>query len=433
MGNIYLKKIAFVIYYHKHNFYSLNAIAGALETDQIFESLDFYFLRSKNELIENLEELVKRYDKIVLAISYTTSQLFETRDMVEILKGRFHNNLLIIAGGSHATGDPSGTLKMGFDVAVVGEGEETIIELMQKIINNEKFDGVKGIAYINENHRYIYTGKRKFINLDKYPPFPVKNTRFGPIEITRGCPYVCYFCQTPYILGSSPRHRNIEIICKYVQKLKDHYGDATDIRFITPNAFSYGSMDGVNLNLEKLEKLLLKIREIIGKKGRIFLGTFPSEVRPEHVTNDTLRLVLKYANNDNITIGAQSGSQRVLDLCHRGHTIADINKAVDLTLKKNLKINVDFIFGLPGESDEDINLTIQMMKELSNKGARVHAHSFIPLPQTPFAKKPVKRIKEIYKNEIKSLISKGLAFGGWKKQEILAIKIANYLKKMKLK
>jgi B12-binding domain/radical SAM domain protein len=286
---------------------------------------------------------------------------------------------------------------------------------------------------MNENNNYIYTGKRKFINLDKYPPFPIKNTRFGPIEITRGCPYVCYFCQTPYILGTSPRHRSIEMICKYVQKLKDHYGDATDIRFITPNAFSYGSIDGMKLNLEKLEDLLLRIRQIIGKKGRIFLGTFPSEVRPEHVTNDTLNLVLKYANNDNITIGAQSGSQRVLDLCHRGHTVADIVRAVDLTLNKNLKINVDFIFGLPGEKIEDINLNIQLMNELSNKGARVHAHSFIPLPQTPFVNEPAKKIKDVYKKEIKLLISKGKAFGEWKKQEKLALKIANYLKNMKLK
>ncbi|MFX1419883.1 MAG: TIGR04013 family B12-binding domain/radical SAM domain-containing protein [Promethearchaeota archaeon] len=428
-----MKKNAFVIYYYKYNFYSLNAIVGAIETDTIFESIDFFFLKSKNKLIENLEDLAKRYNKIVLAISFFTTQLFEIRDLIKFLRQRFHKNIIIIAGGSHPTGDPYGTLEMGIDISVIGEGEETIIELMQKIINNEKIDSIKGIAYINENYKYIYTGKRKFINLDNYPPFPVKNTRFGPIEITRGCPYVCYFCQTPYILGTIPRHRSIEMICKYVQKLKDHYGDATDVRFITPNAFSYGSLDGMKLNLEKLENLLFKIREIIGKEGRIFLGTFPSEVRPEHVTIDTLNLVVKYADNDNITIGAQSGSQRVLDLCHRGHTVLDIINAVDLTLNNNLQINVDFIFGLPGENIEDINHTIQLMNELSNKGARVHAHSFIPLPQTPFANEPVKRIKDVYKKEIISLISKGLAFGDWKKQEKLAFKIASYLKKKKLK
>ncbi|MFX0104659.1 MAG: TIGR04013 family B12-binding domain/radical SAM domain-containing protein [Candidatus Hodarchaeota archaeon] len=428
-----MKEIAFLVYYNKHNFYSLNAILGSLETDEIFESIDFYFARTKYTLIQILENKLKNYNKIVVGISFFTTQLFETYDLVKILKRSTHKKILIIAGGSHPTGDPYGTLKMGFDIVIVGEGEEIIIEIMQKIKSNENFDDIKGIAYLNSKGKYKYTRRRSLINLDKYPPFPTKNRRFGAIEITRGCSYVCYFCQTPFILGTKPRHRIIEIICKYVKVLKDYYGDLVDIRFITPNAFSYGSIDGKNLNLEKLENLLISIRGIIGEKGRIFIGTFPSEVRPEHVTNDTLDLVLKYANNDNITIGAQSGSQRVLNLCHRGHTITDIYKAVDLTFKKSLKINVDFIFGLPGENDEDVILTIQMMRELSNKGARVHAHSFIPLPQTPFAKMPVNRVKDLYKKEIKTLISKGLAFGEWKKQEKLAIKIYKSMQKGKLK
>ncbi|MFW9879468.1 MAG: radical SAM protein, partial [Candidatus Thorarchaeota archaeon] len=169
--------------------------------------------------------------------------------------------------------------------------------------------------------------------------------------------------------------------------------------------------------------------EIIGNKGRIFLGTFPSEVRPEHVNQDALNLVLNHCNNDNITIGAQSGSQKILDLCHRGHSVEDIYKAVELTLRNNLKINVDFIFGLPGEKNEDIKLTVKMMKELSEKGARIHAHSFIPLPQTPFSEEHVKKVSKIYKKEIINLISKGEAFGNWREQEKLAMKIANYLQK----
>ena len=68
------------------------------------------------------------------------------------------------------------------------------------------------------------------------------------------------------------------------------------------------------------------------------------------MTKETLGLVLKYAANDNITMGAQSGSQKILDSCRRGHTIKDIYKAVELTLASNLKVNVDFIFGLPDET-----------------------------------------------------------------------------------
>ena len=381
--------------------------------------------------MSTLEELINSYDKIIIGVSFFTSQLVETHELVQIIRGKFKKQCLIIAGGSHSTGDPSGTLKLGFDIVVVGEGEETIIELMQKITTNEELSEVKGIAYMNEENEYVYTGKRPLINLNNYPPFPLKNTRYGAIEITRGCPYVCYFCQTPYILGTTPRHRSIKNVCKYVRELHKHYGDLTDVRFITPNAFSYGSKDGKNLNLGVLENLLINIREIVGEKGRIYLGTFPSEVRPEHVTHDTINLVLKYGNNDNITIGAQSGSQKILDLCHRGHTVEDVYHAVELTIENNLKINVDFIFGLPGEDDKDVELTIEMMKELSEKGARIHAHSFIPLPQTPFSRESASRITGAYKKEVKNLISKGLAFGNWQEQEKLAIKIAKYLKTLR--
>lgn len=424
-----MKELAFVIYYHKHNFYSLNAIAGALEIDDIFKRIKFYFVRGREDLVNTLENTINNYDKIIVAISFFTTQLFEIQELVKLIKRRFNNRCLLIAGGSHPTGDPFGTLKLGFDVVVSGEGEETIIELVHRIISNDYLKDVKGVAYTNNDNEYIYTEKRALIDLNKFPPFPLKNRRFGAIEITRGCPYVCYFCQTPYILGTKPRHRSVECICKYVQELKNYYEHHTDIRFITPNAFSYGSKDGKTLNLEKLETLLISIREIIGKKGRIYLGTFPSEVRPEHVNQDTLNLVLKYGNNDNITIGAQSGSQKILDLCHRGHTVEDIHNAVELTLANDLKINVDFIFGLPGEITEDVKSSVQMMKELVQKGARIHAHSFIPLPQTPFSKEPAKRISGIYKKEIVKLISKGDGFGNWKEQERLAIKITHYLKK----
>ncbi|MFW9823263.1 MAG: TIGR04013 family B12-binding domain/radical SAM domain-containing protein [Candidatus Thorarchaeota archaeon] len=427
-----MKRIIVVFYYHRYNFYSLNAIAGALETDEISESIDFYYSNSLDELIEILKELVKSPVNTVIAISFFTTQLFETYDLVKKIKSKYGGKFLLIAGGAHPTGDPLGTLEMGFDVVVVGEGEKTIIDLIKNIDQKKNWGEVRGIAYYDSENNYRYTGKRPRINLSAYPPFPLKNTRYGAIEITRGCPYVCYFCQIPYISGINPRHRSIENICKYVKELHNYYGDLTDIRFITPNAFSYGSKDGKTLNLDMLENLLINIRKIIGPKGRIYLGTFPSEVRPEHVTQDTLDLVLKYGDNDNITIGAQSGSQRILDSCHRGHTVEDINKAVELTLENNLKINVDFIFGLPGENDEDVKQTVDLMHYLANQGARIHTHTFIPLPQTPFSGDSVKNVHEAYKKEMTSLISKGLAFGNWKRQEKFAKKVTKYLKNKKL-
>ena len=176
-------------------------------------------------------------------------------------------------------------------------------------------------------------------------------------------------------------------------------------------------------------KCLKKISEIIAPNGRIFFGTFPSEVRPEHVTKETLKLITEYASNDNIIIGAQSGSQRVLDLCHRGHLVGDIYNAVELTLKAGLHPNVDFIFGLPGENKEDIKLTIEMMNDISQMGAMIHTHSFIPLPQTPFGKEQTSIIDKDLQKMIKRMISKGIAFGDWKKQEEIAIKISKYYRR----
>jgi len=422
------QETAFVVYYYKNNIYSFNALIGALETDAYFDQYAIYFFTKRDKLIHSLKEIINKHKLVVVGISFFTTQLWEIYDLVTTLKKRYSRNVIFLAGGPHPTGDPLGTLKLGFDIVVVGEGEKTIIELLKKIDMAKEFTQIKGIAYLDESNEYFFTGKRKPINLDDYPPFPIKNAKAGAIEITRGCPYVCYFCQTPYISGTIPRHRSIKVICKYAQELKNYYGDLTDIRFITPNAFSYGSTDGKTLNLGKLETLLYNLREIIGKKGQIFFGSFPSEVRPEHVTNETLNLILKYANNDNISIGAQSGSQKILDLCHREHTVDDVYNAVNLTIKSNLKINVDFIFGLPEENNEDIKLTIKMMKELTQKGAKIRAHSFIPLPQTPFEKKTAKRLSEIFKKEIKNLISRGYAFGDWKRQERIALKIARYLK-----
>lgn len=422
--------IILVLYYQKENIYSFNALIGAIETINELDDIKVYFIREKVDLIKSLKEFCKKFNKIIVGISFFTTQLWEIYDLVKKLRKEFKNKIFLLAGGPHPTGDPRGTLKMGFDLVAVGEAEETLIDILKKFKKKEKLLDIKGTAFLDNNKEYNFGGKRPVVELDRYPPIPLKSVKFGAIEITRGCPYICYFCQTPHILGSYPRHRSIESICRIVKFMKKY--NKLDIRFITPNAFSYGSSDGKKLNLTALENLLVEIKKIISPRGRIFLGSFPSEVRPEHVNPQTLDLVLKYAANDNIIIGAQSGSQRILNLCHRGHTVEDIYRAVELTINSKLKANVDFIFGLPNETEEDIDLTIEVMKDLASSGARIHTHSFIPLPNTVFANMSVKRINKKLRVMIQELNSKGIAYGDWKKQERIALKIANYLKSKRI-
>jgi len=423
------KNMALVLYYTKHTRFSFNALVGALETKEYFDNFSIYFISRENELISELKNIIKKHEKVIFAISFCTPQLWDTYRLNRKLRETYSNKLLYITGGPHPTGDPMGTLKkLGFDLVVRGEGEETLIELLQKIDENEDYKTVKGIAYISNDGEYHYTGRRALIELDSYPPFAVKHNKFGYIEITRGCPYFCYFCQTPYLFGSQIRHRSVETICKYVKIMKNR--NLTFLRFISPSAFSYGSPDGKSLNITQLEKLLIKTKEIFDP-GSIFIGSFPSEVRPEHVNEETINLVLKYANNDNLIIGAQSGSQRILDLCHRGHSVKDVYAAVELTVRKGLKANVDFVFGLPEETEDDIELTIKTMSELLKMGngkVRIHAHTFMPLPLTPFAKKPAGKIDKNIRKMIKKLLSKDIVYGNWREQEKIAKKIENYMK-----
>jgi B12-binding domain/radical SAM domain protein len=422
------EKIAFVAFYQKKNIYSFNALIGALETEEELEDINLYFIRGSENLDKELERICENHQKVVLGISFFTTQIWEINDLLQLLRAKYKERVLFIAGGPHPTGDPKGTLKMGFDIIVVGEGEETLIEILFNIKNNKNFDAIRGIAYFNKDKILITTKKRRWIELDKYPPLPIKNVKFGAIEITRGCPFACYFCQTPYLLGTRPRHRSIKSICNAVSFMKT-YGK-TDIRFITPNAFSYGSPDGKSLKLPLLENLLIEITNIIKPKGKIYLGSFPSEVRPEHVTKETLGLVLKYASNDNIVLGAQSGSQKILNSCNRGHSTNDVYNAVKLTLEAGLTPNVDFIFNLPNETEEDIDLTIDFMYKISDMGAKIHSHTFMPLPLTRFAYEDVKDVDEKIIKTISKLSSQGLAYGEWKKQEKLAKDISKYLKKM---
>jgi B12-binding domain/radical SAM domain protein len=199
-----------------------------------------------------------------------------------------------------------------------------------------------------------------------------------------------------------------------------------DIRFITPNALSYGSEDGIKLNLKAVEELLSSVKKIKGVR-RVFFGSFPSEVRPEHVTEESVELIKRYADNDNLVIGAQSGSDRILKLCGRKHTVEDVYRAVKIAVKNGFKAKVDFIFGFPDETEDDIKQTINFMEELTKLGASIHAHFFMPLPKTPFAAKKPKPVDLKLLRVINKLTGKGLLFGNWKQQEQLAFKIYDYL------
>ncbi|MDR2855927.1 MAG: TIGR04013 family B12-binding domain/radical SAM domain-containing protein [Methanomicrobiales archaeon] len=270
---------------------------------------------------------------------------------------------ITIIGGPHATACYHELTDIA-DYVIVGEGEYTLPLLLHALETNSPVP--PGVATKNG-----YTPATTSVYLNAYPCFTKMK---GYIEITRGCPYQCGYCQTPSLFGREMRHRSVDAIAECLQYVHD-------LRFVTPNALAYGSTDKTP-RYEKIE-LLLKTLTADTKKHAYF-GTFPGEVRPEYITEHALELILKYSSGNKIHFGAQSGSDHILQKIHRGHTVSDIYHALDLCKQYDIVPIVDLIVGLPGESESDQKETVTLAKDIIRQG-KVHAHLFLPLPGTRFS------------------------------------------------
>ncbi|EHR77910.1 Fe-S oxidoreductase [Thermococcus litoralis DSM 5473] len=357
-------------------------------------------------ITKDFSEILRAKPRVVL-YSFLTEEIWEVEKEVNVLKEK--TNALLVAGGYHATAMPRHTLRMGFDIAAVGEGEEVIFQLLTALkksnfkITRELME-IKGLLFYL-NGEFVFTGFAKVEDFTKFPPFAESSYLIAPIEISRGCPFGCYYCQTPYAKGFRMRHRPIDQIVKYSRRMKD-------MRYITPNAFAYGS-PGAILRLDKLEALLKALQPLREEGRRLFYGTFPSEVRPEFVKPETLELLLKYADNRRLAIGAQSGDDEMLKAMHRLHTTEHVRQAVEYMLEYGIEPVVDFIVGLPNENEESQRKSIEFMKWIMRKGGKVRAHYFMPLPGTPWARCKPSPLSDEMKKFLGRMAAKGYIEGSW--------------------
>ena len=295
---------------------------------------------------------------------------------------------ITIVGGPHATACP-GEVAAYADYVIVGEGEFTLPRLLEEI---ERGDTgiIPGVA--TRDH---FPPIKSCVRLDAYPAFSEKQ---GFVEISRGCPFSCGYCQTPQIFGHCMRHRSIDTIAEFSNRYKH-------ARFVSPNAFAYGS-DGLHPRWEKIEALFKKL------ENQIFFGTFPSEVRPEFVCKESLDLVNRYCTNTKLHFGAQSGSDAVLKRLQRGHTVDDVIQAVELCTESGITPVVDFIVGFPFESDEEQLSTVKLIRQVARSG-KVHVHRFIPLPGTPLAGTTARSLLKETEKACGKLALAGKITGSW--------------------
>lgn len=310
--------------------------------------------------LANQLTFIKNKKPKVICIYTNLMTKIEVIKLIKILKTEKYNFPKIILGGPDVTYNVENYLKAGADFLVIGEGEETTFELYNAIINNENYFNINGIAYL-ENNKVVQTQARvKFKELDELP-LPNREAinmqhyldtwknNHGQSSMTistqRGCPYTCKWCSTA-VYGQSYRRRPANQVAEEMKMLKDKYNP--DALWFVDDVFTVS------------HKWLLAFREEVLKQNAII--PFECITRAERL-NDEILALLKEIGCFRIWIGAESGSQKIIDLMDRRVDVNVVKEAIQKTNALGMQTGTFIMLGYPGETIEDIDETIQYLKE----------------------------------------------------------------------
>lgn len=345
----------------------------------------------------------------VILYSFMTSALPDIHAEVKEIRRK---DILIVGGGPHITGDQELPFKTGFDTLFVGPGERNFLQFGMDLLDNRPIKNL----YHYENNPNSYGDFNDYLPLTKYMK------TIAPLEIMRGCFWNCSYCIT-HLHGAW--FRDIDSINALFQAAKQR--NLKRVNFISPSSMEYGAAKAGQINIKKIKELL----ELAQSYNFPFIeyGIFPSEIRPDTVTDEGMALLKRYVSQKSITIGAQSSLDRRLKDLNRGHTAADIEQAAAIANANGFTANLDFIVGYPDETPEERQANINFIKTLSKTyRIKTHMHFFIPLPGSAYGYRLPSFLSGEEKNQLHQLKSAGIATAGWIDNEKQALRYLNRLK-----
>lgn len=307
-------------------------------------------------------------DADIYAVGATTPQVPIAAKVSRKVK-ELNPDALAIIGGIHATVLPEEMLLTSdFDVAVIGEGEETVLEIAE----NMPLESIKGIAYKKDGE--VFMNERRpliedldsipypayhLVNLLEYAPAGYKMT--GSVITSRGCPFNCIFCAQKEITKKRVRYRSIENVIDELRFLKEKYG--LDTFCFEDETFTVSRKRLVNL-CKEIKKLDIH---------------FKCQARADRVDYELLRL-LKECGCFEIGFGIESGSQRILDIIGKGTTVEQNRKAILEAKRAGMRTMAFLMVGSPTEDDDSIEATIKFLDEVQPDACSVGM--FTPYPGT---------------------------------------------------
>lgn len=278
-----------------------------------------------------------------------------------------HPNSKIILGGPDVRYNAKKYLEAGTDFIVLGEGEATMLELVQTIyaesgrtLSKETLDKIRGIAFLHEGNVIETPERDKLKDLDQLPiPNRKKidlhlyldawrkfhGSNAISVSTMRGCPYTCKWCSRA-VYGLSYRRRSPEKVVQELEQIKNDYNP--DALWFVDDVFTISHKWLTSFRDELLKKDILIPYECITRADRM---------------NEEVIKMLKETGCFRVWIGAESGSQRVIDLMDRRVDVNQVRDMIKLTKKHGIQTGTFIMLGYPGETEADIEETIQHLKE----------------------------------------------------------------------
>lgn len=306
------------------------------------------------------ETLIKLQPKVIAIYANLMTKVNNIRLMNWIKRQPELADSKVVMGGPDVTYNTEDYLKNGADFIVIGEGEQTLTELTNSIVNNTHFHEIQGIAYL-ENGTLIKTEPREKIKdmnllpmpdrqaidlhlyLDAWKKFHGTNTL--NISTQRGCPYTCKWCSTA-VYGQSYRRRSAKLVADEIALLKEAYNP--DSLWFVDDVFT--------VNHRWLRELHAEF------KSRKIVIPFEIITRAERLNEEVLGM-LKEMGCSKIWIGAESGSQRIINEMDRRVNIDMVRDMIIKTKEFGIQTGTFIMVGYPTETMEDINLTVNYLKK----------------------------------------------------------------------
>lgn len=311
-------------------------------TFQTFENLKSYLLEHRPDVIAIYTNLMTKIN-VVKLISFIKTE--STLSQVKI-----------ILGGPEVTHHAENFLNAGADFIIVGEGEVTMLELIKNIeTNNVLFENIDGLVF-KKGNEIIKTKERalikditelplpnrKKININQYLDTWKKHHGFGMISVSsmRGCPYTCKWCSRAVYGGTYRRRKPIQV-AEELLELKQTYNP--DMIWFVDDVFTihHKWLTEFSQAVKKLDAIIPY--EIISRADRL---------------NEEVIITLKDSGCKRIWIGAESGSQKIIDAMDRRVSVVDTQKMIQLAKKHGIEAGTFIMLGYPGETKEDIKQTI---------------------------------------------------------------------------